>query len=252
MAWVLLDDNFPLHPKAIKAGPVAAYLYVCGLCYCRRYHTEGFIPSQAVANLGLTVRPKKMIDALVEAGLWDVTSGGYSIHDYDAFYEDVTEKALKSERRLNGRKGGIERRRLNKFASEQRGVGTGSGSDRSSEEEAFDAFWELYPRHDGKQPARDVWQKLKPDVATQSAIAADLEQRKRSPQWAKDNGQYIPHARTYLNQRRWQDGYQGPEPEQEAPPWQCPHLEECSHKAMCAHKLNMPQKYPVHDKAHAS
>ena len=32
-----------------------------------------------------------------------------------------------------------------------------------------------------------------------------IEQHKRSDQWTRDNGQYIPHPATWLNQRRWED-----------------------------------------------
>lgn len=32
-----------------------------------------------------------------------------------------------------------------------------------------------------------------------------LEIQKRSEQWQKAKGQYIPHASTWLNGRRWED-----------------------------------------------
>jgi len=36
MAWVRLDDGFPDHPKALQAGPLACWLYVCGIAYANR------------------------------------------------------------------------------------------------------------------------------------------------------------------------------------------------------------------------
>lgn len=214
MAWVLLDDNFPNHPKAVQAGPVAAYLFVCGLCYCRRYHTDGFIPTKALPALGLTARPARMVDALVDCGLWDrIEDGsGFKIHGYSEFYADANDKADKETRRKNGRKGGIESQRLNKTLDKPVGGGTGVVlSSRSSEEEertsAFDRFWQVYPNADGKQVALKAWAKIDPDVETVAKILADVERRRRSPQWTKDGGQFIPHASTYLNQRRWEDGF---------------------------------------------
>ena len=32
-----------------------------------------------------------------------------------------------------------------------------------------------------------------------------LEAQKKSSQWTKDNGQFIPHAATWLNGKRWED-----------------------------------------------
>jgi hypothetical protein len=32
-----------------------------------------------------------------------------------------------------------------------------------------------------------------------------LERHKLGQQWQKDNGEYIPHASTWLNGRRWED-----------------------------------------------
>lgn len=218
MAWVLLDDNFPNHPKAVAAGPVASYLFVCGLCYCRRFHTDGLIPRKALPMLGVTNNPRRMVDALVECGLWDVdeASGGWRVHGYEEFYQDADDKARKESRRESGRKGGIESRRLNKGAPKQRGEGTGLVIDLQEEKvlSAFDAFWSQYPKKDGKQAALDVWRKLNPDDVTQQMIAEDVARRSRGPQWTKDGGQFIPHARTYLHQKRWQDGYaEAPKPQ---------------------------------------
>lgn len=112
MAWALLDDNFPNHPKVVQAGPVAAYLFVCGLCYCRKFHTEGFIPSNAIKTLGVSTNPRRLVDALIVAGLWERTEAGVRVHDYVSMYpDDSGDKARKEEvsrkRREAGRRGGL-------------------------------------------------------------------------------------------------------------------------------------------------
>lgn len=66
----------------------------------------------------------------------------------------------------------------------------------------FTAFWNAYPNKKGKQPAIKKWMKGKFDL---SVILPALEKQKKLRAWVKDNGQYIPHATTYLNQRRWED-----------------------------------------------
>ena len=72
-------------------------------------------------------------------------------------------------------------------------------------DDTFAVFWSAYPRKDSKAKAKASWDKLKPDKALVSRIMAALEQHKRSDQWTRDGGQYIPYPATWLNQRRWED-----------------------------------------------
>lgn len=73
---------------------------------------------------------------------------------------------------------------------------------RKTREEDFELFWDTYPRHEGKQKARAAFEKV--NVPLQTLLDAVAE-HKRSAQWSKDNGQYIPHAATWLNGKRWED-----------------------------------------------
>lgn len=72
-------------------------------------------------------------------------------------------------------------------------------------EDSFNRFWAAYPRKTAKQQALKVWEKLKPDEDLLSKILASLECQKKSVQWTKDGGQYIPYPTTWLNGRRWED-----------------------------------------------
>ena len=83
-------------------------------------------------------------------------------------------------------------------------------------DDAFAAFWSAYPRKDSKAKAKASWDKLKPDKELVSRIMAALEQHKRSDQWTRDGGKYIPYPATWLNQRRWED--EGITPTQPEPP----------------------------------
>ena len=71
--------------------------------------------------------------------------------------------------------------------------------------EDFDAFYAMYPRHENKSAALKAWKKLKPNAELQAIMAKALMEQKKSPQWKKDGGQYIPYPSTWLNQRRWED-----------------------------------------------
>lgn len=69
----------------------------------------------------------------------------------------------------------------------------------------FLEFWKLYPRKTGKGGAYKAWKKIKEPKTTLTKIQIALIWQKKLDQWIRDNGQYIPHPSTYLNQRRWED-----------------------------------------------
>jgi hypothetical protein len=66
----------------------------------------------------------------------------------------------------------------------------------------FDLFWDAYPRKEGKQKAADAFAKVEVPVET---LLSAIEAQKKSPQWTKDGGQFIPHPATWLNGKRWED-----------------------------------------------
>lgn len=70
---------------------------------------------------------------------------------------------------------------------------------------AFETFWAAYPRHTNKATARKAWEKLRLTSQEYTELLAAIEAQKQSPQWQRDDGQYIPHPSTWLNQRRWED-----------------------------------------------
>lgn len=69
----------------------------------------------------------------------------------------------------------------------------------------FDRFWNAYPRHVNKPGAMKAFDKAKIDGELLDMILKAIERQKASNQWTKDNGQFIPHPATWLNQRRWED-----------------------------------------------
>jgi hypothetical protein len=107
MAWIRLDDQIAHHPKFVQAGPVAAWLWVCGQSYSARYLTDGFIPRDALSSLGTVPHADKAAAKLVAVGLWDATEKGWLIHDYHDYQltkEEVERR--REDRRKAGRLGG--------------------------------------------------------------------------------------------------------------------------------------------------
>lgn len=70
---------------------------------------------------------------------------------------------------------------------------------------SFESFWKVYPKKQSKKKALEIWKKLNPNTELIKKILIHIEQAKISIEWTKDNGQFIPHPSTYLNQARWED-----------------------------------------------
>ena len=68
-------------------------------------------------------------------------------------------------------------------------------------DDAFEMFWAVYPKKVDKQGAKRAFKKANVDI---TILLAALENHKRSAQWLKDGGQFIPNPTTWLNQRRWE------------------------------------------------
>lgn len=93
---VWLDYLFPDHPKVVAAGGDAAWLYVCGLCYCGRHLTDGRIPKPAVPRLSDRRSPGRLAARLVAAGLWHDEGDHYRVHDWEE--HNMAAEAIRAQR----------------------------------------------------------------------------------------------------------------------------------------------------------
>lgn len=69
----------------------------------------------------------------------------------------------------------------------------------------FDTFWQAYPRKTAKPQAAKAFARLRPDDALLSQMLLVLALQRETDQWKREGGQFIPHASTWLNNRRWED-----------------------------------------------
>jgi len=99
MPWSKIDDQFYDHPKVVAAGSLGIALFVCGLSYCSRHLTDGFILSEQVKRLTDAANPLEVADRLVEVGLWEKRDGGYQVHDYLDYNPSAVQ--VKAQRKAN-------------------------------------------------------------------------------------------------------------------------------------------------------
>ena len=69
----------------------------------------------------------------------------------------------------------------------------------------FENFWKEYPRKVAKTKAVEAFNKINPSEELVAKMIDAVTVQRKSAEWRKDGGQFIPHPSTWLNQRRWED-----------------------------------------------
>lgn len=90
MSWLKTDDRIGSHPKIIKAGPEAAWMWFVSTGWCKNHLTDGFIPTEVLPTLAAWSVPAAELAARCVAarrtpegvGLFEAVPGGYRVHDY--------------------------------------------------------------------------------------------------------------------------------------------------------------------------
>lgn len=134
--------------------------------------------------------------------------GGWVVLNAAKYREMVTRVVVREQTRQRVRR--FREKQRNADVTQQSLNVTPSDTDTDTEDQdhcatTFAEFWEAYPRKVGKVVAEKAWRKLAPTAELRQIIHDALETHKRGPQWTKDQGQFIPHPATWLNQRRWED-----------------------------------------------
>lgn len=80
MTWFKVDDKLHSHPKRHRAGLRAMGLWVVAGSWCGDQLTDGFIPCDMLPALG--GKPAD-VQALIDAGLWEVAQGGWKFHEWE-------------------------------------------------------------------------------------------------------------------------------------------------------------------------
>lgn len=69
----------------------------------------------------------------------------------------------------------------------------------------FDEFWSAFPRKVAKRAAGKAFARLRVDPALLAKMLQALQWQRQQQRWTVDDGQFIPHPATWLNDRRWED-----------------------------------------------
>lgn len=136
--------------------------------------------------------------------------------DFKRKTEQQIERQLNDKGQTKGKQGANEGQQLKKEKKEKKEKKYPPLYPPTGEfDERFNRFWEAYPRKCGKQNARKAFAKIAPDEDLMVMLLTAIEAQKKSDQWTRGEGQYIPYPATWLNGRRWEDELAKPEQEGE-------------------------------------
>lgn len=103
LPWVRLDTQFATNPKIVgllaEKRYRAAFVYVAALAYAGQHGTDGYIPEHCLFLIHAT---KQDASALVDAGLWAPSPGGWDINGWAEFQISDEEARKRRERAQKG------------------------------------------------------------------------------------------------------------------------------------------------------
>jgi len=180
-----------------------AFIHICQLYWVK--HGQ-FTAHQASLEIG-----KDLLQKLIESEIIKTEGEEIRIEFLDLQMEDLNR--LSERRREAGRKGGEVKSQASAKQNQASAKQTEADKirlDKIREEEItnkeeikntcaiFDQFWAIYPRKTGKQAASKSFAKLS-NADQQEAI------NNISRLYSQTPVQFVPHAATYLNGKRWED-----------------------------------------------
>jgi len=71
--------------------------------------------------------------------------------------------------------------------------------------EGFEEFWEVYPKRRARLRALKAWEKLTMTDALLAQIISTVKKQKKTKEWTKDDGEWIPLPASWLNAGCWDD-----------------------------------------------
>lgn len=81
----------------------------------------------------------------------------------------------------------------------------GKGREGNDAGASFAIFYEAYPKKEAKKDAEAAFAKLNPDAELLAKMLAAIEAKRKSPDWQKEKGKFVPLPATWIRAERWND-----------------------------------------------
>lgn len=199
-----LDDPFIY--DLISEHDAEGYLVFFGILeiYAREYHPEpewkldiswDYLRGKLHRTRNKQIR--NILGSLQVSGKWEIVLDDkrVSIH-IPKFKELLDDWTIRKVNKLD-RNSVVTTKKLRKQ--------TDTDKDKDNTLTLFEVFWSAYPKKKNKGQAEKSWVKINPSQELFEYIMAKLSLLKKSMDWLKDGGQFIPHPSTWLNAKGWDD-----------------------------------------------
>lgn len=207
--WFRLYDEVVDDPKVQRLQPVLFKAWINFMCIASKNTAKrGTLPPIGDVAYRLHVTQGKaedLLKGLVDAGLFEWKNGEAYSHNWEGrqYESDCSTTRVKRFRNVSSN----GKRNVTETADETDQIQnrTDTETEGVSYSPDFEIVWAVYPKKVGKGEAWKSWCKLKPSRALQDIIFKAIGEARKSLEWTKDNGQYVPNFSTWLNQKRWDD-----------------------------------------------
>lgn len=197
---------------------------VCIKLLCRIYRNGYYLPWQEddsllfAKKLGGSVNFKIIEEIIIEAckrGFFNenlykkyniLTSHGIQKRFFEAIRRRKTVPVYKEYLLINTLGQNVNIIPLNDDILKQRkGKERKGKKNNAPAREYFSKFWNAYPKKKSKGSAEKAWQAINPDEQLLATMVATIGRAKKSKEWQKENGKYIPYPATWLRAKGWED-----------------------------------------------
>ena len=134
-----------------------------------------------------------------------VFKGGTVVHGLNSGSVKPEQPCTKSLNSGSSTKETLTKESIKEIETIEGGLERGKKSAKKKTLVGFDDFYKAYPKKKSKGQAEKTWNKLSPTNDLLKEILKGLESAKKSEDWTKENGKYIPHPSTWLNAKGWED-----------------------------------------------
>lgn len=218
--WIKMRTDLKEDPAVYKIAEILNIdeLQAIGALFCfwawaDKHCVDGHVDGATSRLVDRVSLINGFTDALVSVGWLSVDDSGIQIPKFERHNGDSAKaRTLKTERQAKWRR--------NKDSDVDGDASTKTSTRPSTREEKrreevntnkppvadlFDRFWRAYPKKVGKDAAKKAFDKRKPDESLLSSMLAAVAIQSNTNDWMKNDGQFIPHPSTWLNEGRWQD-----------------------------------------------
>ena len=234
MAWFKVDDGFYTSHKVLqiprKHRNAAIGAWILLGTWSADKMTDGEVPTFVVDDFDVS---DEALHWLLEVGLWIRTETGIRFHDWCEYQPTREQLQAKSKVRsevgtLGGKRSGEARRAKAEAKSKQIEANVNPEPEPEPEPHkntsspkamAFDEFWGVWPRKEGKANAVKAYEKALKRIS-EPELLEKVRAYVSSP--ARPDVKFVPHAATWLNGERWLDDFAPAKPDIDPDWWMYP------------------------------